>query len=449
VTATPTGAEPFPARAEIEAAQLEQLRSLLAELFPANRFYTRKLQAAGVTFDVASLADFRARFPFTTKSELVEDQAQHPPFGTNLTWPLARYTRFHQTSGTRGAPLRWLDTPESWEWMLENWTEVFRAAGVGAGDRVCFAFSFGPFIGFWLAFESAARLGCLCLPGGGLSTTARLRLMFETGATVLCCTPTYALHMAEVAAREGLDLRQLRLKCLLLAGEPGGSVPSVRARLESAWPGARVFDHHGMTEVGPVTFECPQRPGVLHVLEPAFVAEVVDAESGRAVAPGETGELVLTPLGRAGSPLLRYRTGDLVRLEARHARPDAPPCACGRHTLTLEGGILGRADDMLIVRGVNVYPAAVDDLLRRFGEVAEYEVIVDAEPALAELSLRIEPTPDCADAMRLAERVAGEFKDLFGLRVRVEAVPPGSLPRFEHKARRWTVRRGSDAPRAG
>ncbi|MDW8310941.1 MAG: hypothetical protein RMK20_16335, partial [Verrucomicrobiales bacterium] len=232
MSAAATGDPPFAARAEIEAAQLEQLRSLLAELFPANRFYTQKLQAAGVTFDVASLADFRARFPFTTKAELVEDQAHHPPFGTNLTWPLERYTRFHQTSGTRGAPLRWLDTPESWEWMLENWMEVFRAAGVGAGDRVCFAFSFGPFIGFWLAFESAERLGCLCLPAGGLSTTARLRLMAETRANVLCCTPTYALHMAEVAAREGLDLRQLPLKCLLVAGEPGGSVPAVRARLQ-------------------------------------------------------------------------------------------------------------------------------------------------------------------------------------------------------------------------
>lgn len=424
---------------------MEQLRSLLAELFPANRFYTQKLQAAGVTFDVASLADFRARFPFTTKAELVEDQTRHPPFGTNLTWPLERYTRLHQTSGTGGAPLRWLDTPESWEWMLENWMEVFRAAGVGAGDRVCFAFSFGPFIGFWLAFESAARLGCLCLPAGGMSTTARLRLMFDLGANVLCCTPTYALHMAEVAAREGFDLRALRLKCLLVAGEPGGSVPAVRARLESCWPGARVFDHHGMTEVGPVTFECPARPGLLHVLEPAFVAEVVDANKGCPVAAGETGELVLTPLGRTGSPLLRYRTGDLVRMEARHARADAPPCACGRHTLTLEGGILGRADDMFIVRGVNVYPSAVDDLMRRFAEVAEYQVCVSAGRALAELSLTIEPTPECADATRLAERLAGEFKDVFGLRVRVQPVPPGSLPRFEHKARRWTVQRAPES----
>src|SRR5262245_41864337 len=135
-----------PDRAAIEAGQLEQIRSLLAELFPANRFYTRKLQSAGVTFDVASLGDFSARFPFTTKPELVADQLAHPPFGTNLTYPLDRYTRFHQTSGTSGTPLRWLDTTESWDGMIESWGEVLRAAGIRSGDRVMFAFSFGPFL---------------------------------------------------------------------------------------------------------------------------------------------------------------------------------------------------------------------------------------------------------------------------------------------------------------
>ena len=149
-----------PDRAAIESTQLEQLRTLVAELIPANKFYTQKLQAAGVGFDVASLADFSKRYPFTTKSELVADQLAHSPFGTNLTYPLDRYTRFHQTSGTSGAPLRWLDTPDNWDSMCESWEEIFDSAGVSAGDRVMFAFSFGPFIGFWLAFETASRLGC-------------------------------------------------------------------------------------------------------------------------------------------------------------------------------------------------------------------------------------------------------------------------------------------------
>src|SRR5438046_2178995 len=155
-----------PSRTAIENSQLEQLRSLVAELFPANPFYSRKLSAAGITFDIASLQDFSRRFPFTTKQEVVDDQHVHPPFGTNLTYPLDRYTRFHQTSGTTGAPLRWLDTPDSWNWMVESWTEVFRAASATASDRVFFAFSFGPFIGFWLAFDAAQRSGCRCIPGG-------------------------------------------------------------------------------------------------------------------------------------------------------------------------------------------------------------------------------------------------------------------------------------------
>src|SRR5882757_8365961 len=211
-----------PSRAEIQASQLEQLRSLVAELFPANSFYTRKLSAAGITFDVASLADFSRRFPFTTKEELVEDQRVRPPFGTNLTYPLDRYARFHQTSGTTGTPLRWLDTQESWEVMVESWAEILRAAGARPGDRVYFAFSFGPFIGFWLAFESAAKLGCLCVPGGGLSSAARLRAIIDNGIDIVCCTPTYAMRLAEVALEEKIDLKAGRVRLLVVAGEPGG-----------------------------------------------------------------------------------------------------------------------------------------------------------------------------------------------------------------------------------
>ena len=421
-----------PTRSEIESGQLEQLRSLLAELFPANKFYSQKLQACGVTFDVASLADFSARFPLTTKQELVEDQLRHPPFGTNLTYPPEKYTRFHQTSGTTGTPLRWLDTPESWNWMLESWMEVFRAADVRAGDRIFFAFSFGPFIGFWTAFESAARLGCLCVPAGGVSTMARVRMMVDNRVNVLCCTPTYALRLAEATTREKVDLRGLQLKTIVVAGEPGGSIPAVRAQLESVWTGARVFDHHGMTEVGPVSYECPAQPGVLHIIESAYLAEVIDPATGKPAGPGQTGELVLTTLGRTGSPLLRYRTGDLVKRNAHGAR-----CKCGRFEVALEGGILGRTDDMVIVRGVNIYPAAVDEIVRACGDVAEYQVQLSAEPALSELSVTIEPVPSCTDSGALVGRLEHAFKNAFGLRVGVAAVPPGTLPRFEMKARRW------------
>src|SRR5947207_13409564 len=357
----------FPARPAIASSQLQQLGRLLAALVPANPFYTKKFSRAGVTARVASLEEFTEQFPFTTKEEVAADQRAAPPFGTNLTFPLERYTRFHQTSGTTGTPLRWLDTPESWSWMVESWTGIFRAANVTASDLVFFAFSFGPFIGFWLAYEAAQQIGCLCIPGGGLGSAARLRVMIDNGATILCCTPTYALRLAEVAAEEKIDLRAARVKTIIVAGEPGGSILALRTRLQELWHGARVFDHHGMTETGPVTHECAKQPGVLHLLEPAYLAEVIDPASGKPAGPGQNGELVLTTLGRIGSPLLRYRTGDVVK-------PALRPCLCGRQTLALEGGILGRTDDMIIVRGVNIFPSGFEDIIRACGEVVEYQV---------------------------------------------------------------------------
>ncbi|MSR42782.1 MAG: phenylacetate--CoA ligase family protein [Pedosphaera sp.] len=420
----------FPNRAAIEVHQLASLRTLLAALLPANRFQSRRLADAGVTAEVASLAEFVRRSPLTTKSELVADHEAHPPYGSNLTFAPDRYTRCHQTSGTGGAPLRWLDTPESWQWMLGNWAEVYRAAEVTRADRVYFAFSFGPFLGFWTAFESAVQLGCLCIPSGGLSSAARLRMILENRATVLCCTPTYAIRLGEVAAEEKIPLAQSPVRKIIVAGEPGGSIPATRQRIESLWPGARVHDHHGMTEVGPITYECPARSGVLHVIEHAHFAEVVNPATGESIASGEIGELILTTLGRTGSPLLRYRTGDLVKPAA------ASPCSCGSYELAFEGGILGRADDMLVIRGVNIYPSAVDEIIRAAGGVAEYRVRVCRDRALAELSVEIESAPG-TDGPALAAQLAERFHHAFALRVPVAIVPAGALPRFEMKARRW------------
>jgi phenylacetate-CoA ligase len=425
----------------IESAQLAALRTLLAEILPGNRFYAEKFASAGVGFDVAGLADFSKRFPFTTKPELVADQQRHSPFGTNLTYPLAACTRFHQTSGTTAQPLRWLDTAESWDALLGAWCEVYRAAEVGAADRVYFAFSFGPFLGFWMAFESAQRLGCLCLPGGALGTTARLRAILDNGATVLCCTPSYAIRLGEVAQAEGLDLGRSQIRRIIVAGEPGGSIPATRGRIEALWPGARVFDHHGMTETGPVTYECPARPGFLHVIESACLAEIVDSASGRAVGAGQPGELVLTTLARAASPVLRYRTGDLVRGELARG-----PCACGRWEMALVGGILGRVDDMVIVRGVNLYPAAVEQVLRGFPEVAEFQVVIAGQRAMTELEVTVEPTPGCPSPGELVGRVTAALELAFALRIPVRSVVPGSLPRFEMKARRWIRRAGVPQP---
>jgi phenylacetate-CoA ligase len=394
----------------------ERLRRLLTEILPGNRFYRNKLGAAPAL----------AELPFTTKAELLADQQGHPPYGSLLTYPLERYTRLHQTSGTSGAPLRWLDTPESWEWMLGCWRTIYGVVGVAAGQRLLFAFSFGPFLGFWTAFEAAQQLGCLCLSAGGMSSGARLRMLLDHRAEVLLCTPTYALHLAQIAQEQGIDLRQAAVRKVIVAGEPGGSIAATRARIEQAW-NARVFDHHGMTEVGPMTVECSEGPGGLHVLEEDYLAEAIDPAGDRAVSPGELGELVVTNLGRWGSPLIRYRTGDLVRL-------DAKPCPCGRSWPRLVGGILGRTDDMIALRGNNVYPSAIEGVIRRFAEVTEYRLVIDETSALKELRVEIEPAP--AAASNLAERVAAAIRDELLFRADVVVVPPGSLPRFEMKAKR-------------
>jgi len=414
------------ARAQRERRKVEQLRALIGRLIPANGLYAPILEQAGVDANLESLDAFYARMPFTTKRQLVEDQQTHPPYGTNLTEPLERYTRFHRTSGTTSKPLHWLDTDASWSAMLDVWDAVFRAAGVGRGDRVLFTFSFGPFIGFWLAFESAVRLGCLCLPGGGLSSVARLRMMIENDVTALCCTPTYAVRLGQVAADEGIDLSRAKLRTIIVGGEPGGSVPATRDRIAAAFPTATVVDHHGMTEVGPCTYSDPDEPDTLRIVDHAFLAEVIDPATGEHVPRSGTGELVLTTLHRAACPLIRYRTGDVV---SRREYDDG--------SFGLAGGIIGRADDMVTIRGVNVYPSAVDQIVRSCPGVDEYQVRLSETPGgLVEMTLRVEPTGE-ADREALVGRLGEAFKASLALRVPIELAEAGALPRFEMKARRW------------
>ena len=418
-------------REALASVQREKLRTLLEVTLASNPFYSAKLAAAGVSAELDGLDDFVARVPFTLKQELVDDQHQNPPYGSNLTYPLTNYSRFHQTSGSASTPIRWLDTPESWSWMLDCWDRIFEAAGVGDEDRLFFPFSFGPFLGFWTAFEAATRAGRLAIPSGGVRTAGRLRMILENEATVVCATPTYAIRMGETAVEENIDLSAGRVRAVIVAGEPGGSVPATRELIEKLWRGARVYDHHGMTEVGPVTYACPRRPGVLHVMEQAYFPEVIDAETLKAVGPAGTGELVLTNLGRTGSPVIRYRTRDIVR------RAEATACECGSEELALEGGILSRVDDMVCVRGTNLYPSAVEEVLRSDGGVGEFRVEIKVERGMNEISLLIEPSAKEDNTERLTKRVADGLYRAFGLRFSVNCVKRGELPRFEAKAMRW------------
>ena len=396
--------------------QLAKLNNLLAAILPANSFYVEKLAANSL--QLGSL-DELSQLPYTYKDELAAPPFAHE-FAANLTFPLARYVRFHRTSGTQGKPLPVLDTAEDWQWWMETWQYILDAADVGPGDRVLMAFSFGPFIGFWSAHEAALTRGAMVIPGGGLTTLGRLELMRICRPTIVCCTPSYALHLAEVAWENQIDPRTLGVRSLIVAGEPGGSLPEVRGRIEAAFD-ARVSDHAGASEVGPWGYADDQRRG-LRIIESEFIAEFISHQTGQPANEGELAELVLTTLGRVGSPVLRYRTGDLVR--PVFANPGE------NQFVLLEGGVLGRTDDMLIIRGVNVIPSALDQIMRSFPEVVEYRATAVKQGAMDELRIEVE------DRLENPERIIQELQLRLGLKVFVGLAPAGSLPRFEGKGRR-------------
>ncbi|MEZ5617700.1 MAG: AMP-binding protein [Rhodocyclaceae bacterium] len=418
-------------RDQLQALQFTKLQTLVSTLWEHNRFYTGKWKAAGVQpGDMKSLADL-SRLPLTTKGELMADQAANGPFGNNLTYPIDHYVRFHQTSGTTGVPLKVPDTEAGWQWWGRCWGHVLAGAGVTAADRVFMAFSFGPFVGFWAATEGARQLGALMVPGGGRDSPQRLELMREVGATVLCCTPTYALRLAEVARETGFDLSTIPMRSIVNAGEPGANVPSTKARIEEAWK-AKCYDHAGATEVGAHSFECEAQPGGTHLIEGEYIAEILDPATGQPVAEGERGELVITNLGRTGFPIIRYRTGDVVRTTTQR-------CVCGRTSLRFEGGILGRADDMVTVRGVNVYPAGVENILRKFAEVDEFRITVNKQRQMDEMDVEVELC-EGADP-NVVHAIAERLDTMLSFRPRVHFVARNVLPRFELKAKRFHVNR--------
>lgn len=419
-------------RERLVAHQLERLRAGLAEVLAGNEFYGPRLRAAGLR-DARELStlDALARLPFTAKDDFVRDQEERPPFGSNLTYPLSRYRRVIRTSGTTGRPLKWLETEESLRANAAEWAAGFAAQRIGAGDRVFFAFGFGPHMAFWGAWEGARLAGALTISGGTMQSLERVRFLAECGASVVACTPTYALRLAEVARENGIDLRSLGIRATVHGGEPGASIPATKRRIEEAW-GGRAYDTCGLTEVGHIATECYEDPGNVHLDEGDYIFEAVDPATGAPARPGERGELVVTNFERWGMPAIRYRTGDLVEVIAE-------PCACGRTYRRLRGGIIGRTDDMITVRGINVFPSAIEAVIRRYAEIAEFSIEVYRHREMRELDLRIELT-GAAAADAVARRLAEDLRSAFGLRANVAIAAPGSLPRFELKARRVVVR---------
>ena len=399
------------------AAPDERSSELLELVLEQNPFQRRRAQALDLGSE-PRLSDL----PPLTKRELVDDQASNPPFGTNLTFPLERYTHVWQTSGTTGRPLRVLDTASDWAWWRELFAHTLGVAGIGADDRVALAFSFGPHVQFWASYDGLQELGAMAVPLGGMSSVQRVQTIAEVEPTALWCTPTYALRLIEVAVQQRLESALDSVRLVLCTGEPGGSLAGLRARIEEGF-GARCIDHAGLTEAGPFGYPCPEGHG-LHVLESEFVCEILD-EALLPTAPGERGELVLTPLRRTGFPVLRYRTGDIVvNTEER--------CPAGHPDRWLPGGIVGRTDDMAIIRGMNVHPSAIEEAVRLVSGTSEFRITFYTEHGgMDEIKLEVE-LEEGAGARRLQELMRQQL----GLRVRVVPVVPGMLPRPNGKARR-------------
>ncbi|MEQ8850049.1 AMP-binding protein [Botrimarina sp.] len=407
-------------RDALRALQLEKLNALLAEVVPASGLYRQKL---GPRAPRLAGLDELARLPTTSKEELVAAAAA----GAWLSRPPHRYVRFHQTSGTHGAPVAAPDTADDWRWWMTAWRHTLAAARVEPGDRAMLAFSFGPFVGFWSAFDALVDSGVQAIPGGGMSSAERLDLIRRTRANVLFCTPSYALHLASSGGQAGAAAEST-IQTVVVAGEPGGSLRATRERIAAAWD-ARVVDHAGATEVGPWGFgdDLWSDPPGLRVIESEFIAEFLSVETGAPAAAGELARLVLTNLGRCGAPVIRYETGDLVVPEW----PADGPCRFVR----LVGGVVGRSDDMVVVRGVNVFPSSVEEVLRRLEGVEEWRLVVERRGEMDELSVEVE------DRRGDPRRVAEALRVGLGLRVDVRLAPSGSLPRTEHKARRLVDRR--------
>ena len=421
--------ETMPPKA-IKELQIEKLRSLFKKIYGQNRFYTEKFDTARIDHKTIQNVNDIAQIPLTNKEELLKAQEEKPPFGSNATFPESAYSRFHQTSGTTGKPLRVLDTPESWEWWGRCWGFVLTGAGLTENDRLFVPFSFGPFIGFWAALEGARLINTMMIPGGGRDSLERLHLMKELGVTAICCTPTYALRLAEVARETEFDLNEIPLRIAILSGEPGANVPATKSRVESVW-NVKSYDHAGASEVGAHSFECEIQPNGTHVNESEFIVEVLNPDTLEQVSEGEQGELIITNLGRIGFPVIRYRTGDLVRLNHE-------PCKCGRTFPRFEGGVLGRVDDMVVVRGINVFPSAIENLVRRSDEVEEFRITVSTVKQMGHLSIELDLKKD-TNPEYAKNNVYQQIRNELGLSSEIKVVPHGSLPRFEMKARRLHV----------
>jgi phenylacetate-CoA ligase len=426
----------------LEAMPLEDLRRLqfhkfkriLAHTYQHSPFYKKKFDEAGIRpDDIRTLEDIR-KIPITSKEELrpAQENSEPFPYGELLSVPLEEVVRYHQTSGTTGMPVRYADTWEDWEWYSENWAYCMYSRGLRSSDRVYIPFPYHVFIAFWGGHYGAEKVGAEVIPGGSTSTEQRVREMRDLMCTAMMCTPTYALRLAETARAIGIDpRREIPVNKIFCAGEPGASIPATKRRIEDTWH-AKVYDHLGATEAPLWAFECKAQRG-LHLNEAMDLVEILNPETFEPVTPGEIGTAVITTLDRYAMPTIRFDLKDLVKLSA-----DPEPCKCGRTWRMLEGGIIGRRDDITKIRGVLFAPPSVEQAIRSLSELGnEYEIVLYRKTDQDEIIVKAEILPEYQqDTEKLKEKAIRELRNATQLRCEVEFHPFGSLPRYEVKAKR-------------
>jgi phenylacetate-CoA ligase len=416
-------------REQLRELQLERLRTLVSRLLDAVPVTRERLHDAGVRSgeDVRSLDDLR-RLPFSTKGDLRE----HYPFGL-LAVPREQLVRVHASSGTGGKATVVGYTRRD----LDLWTDVMArclaTAGVRAGMLVHNANGYGLFTGGLGFHQGAEKLGATVVPVSGGFTERQVTLLHDLQAQVLFATPSYALHIGQALEQHGIGPDDLALEVGVFGGESWTA--AMGEAIERAL-GLDAVNMYGLSEiVGPgVAVQCREERGGSHVNEDHFLAEVIDPQTGEPLPDGAEGELVFSTLTKEALPLLRYRTGDIASL-------DSAPCACGR-TLARMSAVRGRRDDMLVIRGVNVYPSEIEHaLLGVEGVAPHYQLVVERPGALDELTLRCEPAGDGVDAAALRARVARALRERTGITIAVELLAPGAVPRSEGKAVRVVDRR--------
>lgn len=410
---------------------------MFAWAYDHSPFYHKLYGAAGLEpGDIKTMGDV-ARVPKVEKAMMRAIQGKEPyPYGDVLCVPLEEVTEYHQTSGTTGQPVYQADSWTDWELFGEQWAYILYTEGYRSSDRVFLPFGYNVFIAFWSAHYGAEKIGCEVVPGGVLNTEARILKMRELRCTAFMATPTYVLGMADTAInRLGINPRDLQIKRITVAGEPGGSIPATRRRMEEAW-GARVFDHCGATEIGAWGYECEEQSG-LHVNDALFLVQIEDPETGELITePGKRGKMVITNLNRRAQPCIRFDSKDLIEWNSER-------CQCGRTFSLLKGGVQGRVDDITKVKGVLLAPTAIEEVVRSIPELAdEYEVVITRVGDIDDISLKVELHPGEESNIESVKLVLiDQLRLKTNLNYKLEFHDFGTLPRYEVKARRFKDQR--------